>query len=380
MVYDVAVVGAGVHGASAAYHLAKAGHTVIVVERGYPASGPTGRSSAICRAYYTNPFLAAVAHEALGWMADFPGSLGGESGFRHTGALYIHPPEDTPNVKTVAASLNAAGVRVDVLEHAELAQRVPGINLDAVGVGVWEHGAGYADPVLTTTALLDAARGLGATVRIRVAVRGIAPDGSQITLDTTAEPITAQRVLLAMGPWTRPMVATLGVDLPLRVERHVVGAYSCGELTPSFVLADLAAGYYGKPEHGGQFLLGWLHPAAEVDPSTFSERISDRESLDLVAAAVTRLPFMEAAAPRGGWAGLYDVSPDWQPVIGEVAPGVFVHAGSSGHGFKLAPVLGRYVANLVVGTGGRELAEFSPQRFATGATVAAGFGGIRIIG
>jgi glycine/D-amino acid oxidase-like deaminating enzyme len=380
VVYDVAVVGAGVHGASAAYHLTRAGHSVIVVERGYPASGPTGRSSAICRAYYTNPFLAAVAGEAIAWMADFPASLGGESGFHNTGALYIHPPADTAEVETVAAALNATGVRVDVLDHSELARRVPGINLDTVGVGVWEHGAGYADPVLTTTAMLDAARRLGATVRIRTGVSGIETDGAQVRLTTEAEPITASRVLLAMGPWTRPMVATLGLDLPLRVERHVVGSYAGGDVTPSFVLADLAAGFYGKPEHGGQYLLGWLHPAADVDPSSFAERISDSESLELVAAAVTRLPFLETMAPRGGWAGLYDVSPDWQPVIGEIAPRVFVHAGSSGHGFKLAPVLGRYVADLVAGERVAELEQFSPQRFAAGERVPAGFGEIRIIG
>ncbi|MDX6287051.1 MAG: hypothetical protein QOG53_2536 [Frankiales bacterium] len=378
--YDVAVVGAGIHGASAAYHLARAGHTVIVVERSYPASGPTGRSSAICRAYYTNPFLAAVAREALAWMAEFPSSLGGESGFHATGALYIHPPADITDVEAVTSSLNADGALIDLLDHADLSHRVPGISLDGVGVGVWEHGAGHADPVLTTTTMLDAARKLGATLRIRTEVGGIVPDDQRVKLATPGETITARRVLLAMGPWTRPTVQSLGVELPLRVERHVVGAYACGDSTPSFVMADLAAGFYGKPEHGGQYLLGWLHPAAEVDPADYSERVSDAESLALLTAAVSRLPFLESAAPRGGWAGLYDVSPDWQPVIGEVAPGVFVHAGSSGHGFKLAPVLGRYVAALVSGEHVSELDQFSPQRFASGATVPAGFGDIRIIG
>ena len=98
--------------------------------------------------------------------------------------------------------------------------------------------------------------------------------------------------------------------------------------------------------------------------------------------AIRRVPRLEASEPRGGWASLYDVSPDWQPVIGQVAPNVFVDAGTSGHGFKLAPALGRHVADLVMGSPDTdpELAGFDPFRFERGSELAAGYRDARILG
>jgi glycine/D-amino acid oxidase-like deaminating enzyme len=90
---------------------------------------------------------------------------------------------------------------------------------------------------------------------------------------------------------------------------------------------------------------------------------------------------LKEAVSTGGWASLYDVSPDWMPVIGEIAPGVFVDAGSSGHGFKLAPALGADVASLIMGNEVVEgIREFTPDRFTAGHTLAAGYGSARILG
>jgi glycine/D-amino acid oxidase-like deaminating enzyme len=100
-----------------------------------------------------------------------------------------------------------------------------------------------------------------------------------------------------------------------------------------------------------------------------------------MASAITeRIPSLVLADARGGWASLYDVSPDWQPVIGEIAPGIFVDAGTSGHGFKLAPALGRYTAEMVCGKIDPGLRQFEPGRFEADQLLAAGFGSARIIG
>jgi glycine/D-amino acid oxidase-like deaminating enzyme len=101
----------------------------------------------------------------------------------------------------------------------------------------------------------------------------------------------------------------------------------------------------------------------------------------MASAITSRIPSIAGADSRGGWASLYDVSPDWQPVIGEVAPGVFVDAGTSGHGFKLAPALGRHIASLVLGQETDDgLRQFEPGRFAADRQLAAGFGSARILG
>jgi glycine/D-amino acid oxidase-like deaminating enzyme len=186
---------------------------------------------------------------------------------------------------------------------------------------------------------------------------------------------------VAAGPWTRPLLQQFGVELPLTVERHIVGTYRWGQAASQPGHGDLVGGYYFRPEGEELFLVGPLHAAPNVDPDDFDERASERELHDLAQPVIRRIPELEKSSIHGGWASLYDVSPDWQPVIGEVAPGIFVDAGTSGHGFKLAPALGGHVAALVAGDDvDPGIHEFHPSRFDEGRTVSGGWGEARILG
>jgi glycine/D-amino acid oxidase-like deaminating enzyme len=380
--FDVAVVGAGVHGASVAFHLASRGIGVTVIERAGPAAGPTGRSSAICRAYYTNTFLAGVARESIAMLKDFEQHTGRESGFHQTGLLVLHPAEDEAQVREVVPRLNGQGIATDLLTPAEILAEWPGFDLDGIAVGAHEREAGHADPVLTTQGLFDRARELGMIAHLGRRATELRRDGSDWAVVTDdGERIVAERVLLAAGPWTKGMAASVGADLPLTVERHVVATFAWGDAVPMPAHGDLPNGYYFRPEGEELFLVGPLHPEPQVEPDDFDERLAERESGDLGDRVVRRIPGLERAEPRGGWASLYDVSPDWQPVIGAIAEGVFVDAGTSGHGFKLAPALGRHVADLVTGTDvDPGLAQFDPDRFADARRLDAGYGQARILG
>ena len=148
----------------------------------------------------------------------------------------------------------------------------------------------------------------------------------------------------------------------------------------SFGHGDLVTGYYCRPEGADQYVMGWTHPGEGVNPDRFDQTIGQEEELALENAVARRYPLMHDAQPRGGWASLYDVSPDWQPVIGEIADGVFVDAGTSGHGFKLAPALGRHVADLVLGRPDPRIAQFDPRRFENGELLSAGYRDARILG
>src|SRR5688500_1083760 len=112
--FDVGIIGAGIHGASAAYHLGTRAVSTVVFEKGTPASGPTGRSSAVCRAFYTNELLARLAAESIDLFARFSTIVGGDAGFHRTGMLYLHPPADVDAVGDSAARLNALGIAVDI--------------------------------------------------------------------------------------------------------------------------------------------------------------------------------------------------------------------------------------------------------------------------
>jgi glycine/D-amino acid oxidase-like deaminating enzyme len=383
---EVVIVGGGVHGASAAFHLAEQGVDVLLIERGDLAGGPTGRSSAVCRAYYTNPFLARVARESLDLLAAFADRTGGrDAGHVITGGIFLHGPDDVAAVTAAARALGEVGTTVDVLDVTAAADLFPRFSFDGLAVVAHEHGAGYADPVATTVGLAHRARDLGARLRQYTTVVRVeqgSGSGPHVLTLSDGSLVEAERLLLAAGPWTRPLAAQVGADLPLTVERHVVATFGWGSAPRiPHVFADVTQGYYAKPEQAGGLLCGPLTPEPAIDdPDVFEQRILDPESEQLAAGLVRRVPDLEGIEPRGGWASLYDVSPDWQPIIGEIAPQVFVDAGTSGHGFKLGPGLGREVAALVMGSPSPGLSDFSPERFAIGAQLAAGYGDSRILG
>jgi glycine/D-amino acid oxidase-like deaminating enzyme len=380
--FDVAVIGAGVHGASAAFHLASRDVRTVVLDPRGPAGGPTGRSSAICRAYYTNAFLAEAARDSIAMLRDFELHIGRASGFRATGLLVLHPAEDEQVVRATARRLTRQGIATDLLTPGDVRAEWPAFDLEGVAVAAFERDAGYADPVLVTRGMLERARELGATPRFDSAALGIERDGAGWRVTTTAgSPVTAARVLIAAGPWTRPLGARVGTELPLTVERHMVATFAWGDDVRVPMHGDLPNGYYLRPEGDELFLTGPIHPEPTVDPDAFDDRLRADESERLGAAVVRRVPGLERATARGGWASLYDVSPDWQPVIGEIAEGVFVDAGTSGHGFKLAPALGRHVADLVIGAETDPgLAQFHPRRFEEHRPLDAGYGEARIFG
>ena len=381
--YEVGIVGAGVHGAAAAFHLADRGVRTIVVERTTPAGGPTGLSSGICRAYYTNEFLARVARDAIEMFERFDEVVGAEAGHRRTGLYLLHPKEDVPIVRASVARLNELGIETDLFEPAALAERLPGFDLTGVAIGAFERHAGYADPHATTEGLIRAAIDRGAEVRLHTRVSDIEPSspGGGTLVTDGGDRITCERILLAAGPWTRPLARAVGVDLPLTVERHAVATFRWGPAEPVPGFGDVPGGFYARPEGNELFLLGSLTPAPQVDPDDFRTTIAPDEVEHLARLLVARVPSLETAEVQGGWASLYDVSPDWQPVIGAIAPGIVVDAGTSGHGFKLAPALGAHVADLVMGRRvDPGLEAFSPARFETGHGLDAGFGEVRILG
>jgi sarcosine oxidase subunit beta len=381
--FDVGIVGAGVHGASVAYHLASRGVKVVIFERWTPAGGPTGRSSAICRAYYTNTFLARAARDSIAMLENFEEVTGVDAGFRRTGLLFLHPPEDDADVRASAERLNELGIATELFHLERLAREYPAFDLDGIGIGAFERNAGYADPHATTEGLFRRAVSLGATACVGVRVVGVAASEAGVTISTDdGERTPCSRLLIAAGPWTRLLVAQVGVDLPLTVERHVVATFAWGSAEPAPAHGDLIGGYYFRPEGEDLYLVGPVHAAAQVDPDAFDPEIREDETQSLAAAVVRRLPHLAASEVHGGWASLYDVSPDWQPVIGQVAPNVFVDAGTSGHGFKLAPALGKHVADLVMGSPDLDpgLADFDPFRFEQGSRLAAGYRDARILG
>jgi len=382
--YDVAIIGAGVQGASAAQALAERGASVVVVEKDAPAAGPTGRSSAVVRGYYVNEFLARTTRESLELFRNFEEwTHGGSASFVEVGALFLHAEEDGPKLRRVAAGLNELDVVTEVLERDALGEQFPQFDLDGIAYGAWEPHAGHADPAGTTNGMLLRALQLGAQLRRDTRVVKIERTASEIVLGTDrGEDVTARKLLLCAGPWTSPLLRLVDVELPLWGERHIIATYGWGDAAHvPFVWASIPDGIYFKPELHAQYLVGTLWEEPHIDPDDFDHELAPDEQLRITMAVVGRVPHLEDSEARNGYAAAYDVAPDWQPVIGDVAEDVYVVAGTAGHGFKWAPGLGRHVADLVTGADvDPELEQFHPRRFAEGRDLDAGYGAAKILG
>ncbi len=356
--HDTLVVGGGVYGASIAFHLAQAGVPPLLVERRHLADGPTGRSSANVRLHYTTPELAEIAWMSWQLMDRFNELVGGDNGFMRVGILYGIAAEHAATFEANVRRLAADGRPIETRSAVEMKDLVPAFRLDGIAMGAWEPRSGYADPVGTTLGFADGARRLGATIRVNTKVARIIAENGQISGAelTNGTRIEARRVILAAGPWARGLLAGVGADLPTYAERHAITIVAAPdgsrEVVPC-VFSDRINRYYVRPEGDSLVLLGGhtsrtgrVDDADGVDPSVPLE-----ESSEHIDRASPRIPALESMGIRPGYASVYDMSPDGFPIIDAVPgiKGLFVAAGTSGHGFKLAAGMGQLVADLVIG-------------------------------
>ncbi len=355
--FEIIIVGAGAVGSSIAYHLAALGHTnVALVDRGGVAGGPTGSSSAIIRQNYSNELTARLALESVRFFKEFAERTGDDCGYRATGCVSLAGVEEQAALATNVALQQRVGIDVRLVSLDDVRTLAPGISVEGVAAATYEPAAGYADPVLTAQGLVEAARAKGVRVRLQAAAQSVTVTDGRVTgVVTEAGPLGAERVILATGPWTNTLLGPVGASLPIRVTRHPVCVYERPDdflgLHP--VVGDFPNGVYLRAEGERLTLAGSLDigPDDDVDPDAFATVSTFDEAATLGELAARRYPALGRANSRGGWAGVYDVTPDWHPVVDEIveARGLYVAAGTSGHGFKLSPALGEHIARLLTG-------------------------------
>lgn len=373
---DVVVVGGGCTGASIAFHLAERGvRRVVLLEKGALASGPTGRSTAIVRQHYSNEVTARMALESLRIFQRWGDRVGGSCGFVRTGFLVGVPEADRPALEGNVALQQRVGIDARVVDRDELRRLEPQLFTEDLAAAAYEPEAGYCDPVLTTTSLAEAAKTRGVRIVQGCQVTGIRLERGRVAgVETPSGALATPAVVNAAGPWAPSIAAMVGAALPVAPSRHPVCAF---RRPPDFgpgpmIYADFVNQFYMRPETGDFCLVGSIDPgdaAHLADPDRYDEGVG----LDTIAAfggrASRRYPALERAFSRGGWAGIYDVTPDWHPILDAIdeVPGFFVAAGFSGHGFKLCPAVGAMVAGLVTeGRRDERLEFFRAERFRAG--------------
>ncbi|MBL7490011.1 FAD-binding oxidoreductase [Frankia sp. AgB1.9] len=352
---DVVIIGGGLEGTSAAWNLTRRGLTdVVVCERATVASGGTGKSSGIVRCHYGVSSLAAMATSSLELFENAAELLGTEIGFHQTGYVVGVGEPNADALRASLAAQRAVGVDTEEIDAAEVAALWPAARLDDFAAFAWERRGGYGDAYSTAQAYAAAARRAGATIRQGCPVAEILVAGSRATGVRLADGSTigAGTVVLAAGPWSVPLLAAHGLDLPITVHREEIVLIDPGvELGTVPVFSDLVSLQYVRPEASGELLFGNsdLSVPSQADPDTYSNQATEA-CLERAAAKLThRFPGLTGAGVASSYAGCYDVTPDFNPVI-SASPidGLIIAAGFSGHGFKISPAVGRLVADLVV--------------------------------
>ena len=386
--YDLIVIGAGAIGCSVAWHAAALGAgRVLLIDRGGIAEGTSSQSSSILRTHYSvkeNVELARRSWSAFTGFAEYVGDDEADCGLNRCGYLIVAADDDrAPAVRASLAQQRSMGIQADEIDAAQARELLPLLRTDDLAVFGYEPQAGYADAYLTATAFARAARRLGVEVRPGTPVTGLVTDGSRVTgVLTAAGPIYAGTVICVANVWTnRLLEAALGVSIPLVAERHEVMALEApSPYLPRYpVLKDMASAsmVYARC-YGRSQLLASAGLAGEVaDPD---ERQAD-VPLDTVAEigeqVAARLTSFEDAGVASTWTGLYDVTPDWNPVLGPLPGwrGLQVGFGFSGHGFKLSPAVGRLLAQSALGLATDvPLAPYRYERFTEGALLVGRYG------
>jgi sarcosine oxidase, subunit beta len=370
---DVIIVGGGVMGLSIALETARRGKRVKLFEKTYVGAGASGRSGAILRQHYSNPLTVAMARDGLRTYANFEKWAGGPCGFRQVGCLILADAQDRAALEGNVRLMQEAGCRAELLTPPQIRNVAPMLSASDDVLGAWEPEAGYCDPPTTLNTLCEACVSAGVQVetettvtRLRTDAGGRRVTGVESTWDAPGgmESWGADAVVLATGPWTNELLAPLSLSVPIQTTRPLLAFFARPlSLTDHPVVGDLTGGIYFRPDES-RTLVGALdlsHDDPVPNPDALDETVPTEFIAFCRERVTARMEALRWGYGRGGYAGMYDCTPDMHPVLGAMPgiEGLYVAAGFSGHGFKLAPVIGRAFGELLA-TGDYETLDLSP--------------------
>jgi sarcosine oxidase subunit beta len=365
---DCVIVGGGVVGCSLAYHLARAGMRPLLVERGEFGAGSTARGAGGVRQQFATEVNVRVGMLSRQLLERFEDEVGATADLRPIGYLFVaSEATQMEQFRRNVEMQHAVGLRdVRVLTPAEVAELVPQLNVEDVHGGTFCPSDGLAGPNEVTSGYVAAARRHGALVVDGVGVDAIERDRDVVSaVMAGGTRISTPMVVNCAGPYAATVGELASVAVPVKpYRRHLflTEKFSLDREPPMTV--DMRTSFYFHPEGDG-LLLGMSDPA---EPASFDTNVDWGFLEHLVEHATHRLPPLERTAIRTGWAGLYEVSPDNQAIVGESELGGFwLCCGFSGHGFMQAPAVGRLLAAEITGAGSEiDLTPFHPDRFERG--------------
>ena len=371
---DVVIIGGGVMGTSTAYHLAKLGcQDVVLVEKKQLASGSTSLSAGGIRLQFSSEANIRIALESLRTFEHFAEEFEAEIDFRQHGYLFLATePGDWAEFQANVAVQQRAGVPVRLLSPEEIGDMAPYLHLDDVVGGTFCPRDGYADPYSVTMGFARQARRLGVKICEETEALDIkVSEGKVRAVVTNAGEIATPVVVNVAGPWAAQVGRMVGLELPVQPYRRQVFVTAPFDELPRQIpmIIDFAPSFYFRRE-GASILMGMTD---QEEPPSFNTNFDLEFLVQVAEKAAHRAPVLDRAGFMRGWGGLYAITPDDNPIIGQDIGGVegfYCAMGFSGHGFMQAPAVGRILAALITsGQTDFDLSPFRLERFEAEAAI-----------
>jgi sarcosine oxidase subunit beta len=380
---DTAIVGAGIVGLATAHALCRdeAG-SVALFDRGLPGSGDSGRSFSMVRCHYSNAIVAQLAMAGSRTIANWHDEVGvADAGFARCGYLLTVPHDLVEACRGNISMLQGLGLDTRFVEPDEISEVEPELSLTEVAGAAYEPGGGFADAQKMCLGWFAAATSRGLQPHLGEAVQAIRVEaGRAVGVETADGFVPCGQVVVATGAWANELLRPLGAEQPIELRRLqvLVGRTAPGGPLPSAVCSDAVTNVVVRPDRGRQFCAVAYAGEDPLERADDCDHDASSDYVNVVRSGLRlRYPRLANFELVRGFAGPYDVTPDWNPIIGpcEEVEGLYLAVGWSGHGFKLSPAVGEVVAAEISGRRPPiDVSALRPERFAKGELLALSYG------
>ncbi len=348
---DIVIIGGGVMGASAAYHLAARGmkNIVLLEKENFFGQGATGRCAGGVRYQFSTEINVKLSIASLPMIERFKDEIGQDVNYKQCGYLLVATNEKDVNVFKHNVKLqNELGVQTQLLSGDEVRRRLPLMKFDDALAGTFNQKDGTVDPNSVVMGYISAAQKMSVKTFSGVEVVGIRLRGNNVEeVQTSIGAVKTRMILNTAGPWASQIGQMAGVQLPvIPLRRQIFTTNPLKEIPNDFpFVIDFARSLYFHREGEG-LLVGMSN---QNEQPGFDQSVDDDFELVNLDAAIERMPLLEKAQRASHWAGLYEVTPDAHPIYGGTSvDGFYVCAGFSGHGFMHGPISGKLMAEKIL--------------------------------